>query len=177
MTKKNYKESPKTQRRGVEKRISVRCKNCGIEMLVWPSRDSRKYCSFKCRNEAMKGNYCGPRGPDKHNWKGGRKKDTHGYVLLRVNYLSEEEQKLAEKMPTHGGYIKEHRIKMAKKIGRPLKSDEVVHHKNGIPDDNRIENLELLKTGTHAKGNLEDFEMLTCPECGYCSEKAEFISH
>lgn len=91
--------------------------------------------------------HTGVSGVNHPNWKGGRQYDKNGYVLVVV--------------PGHPNTRKnrrmfEHRLVMAKMLGRPLLPWEVVHHKNGKHDDNRPENLVLFqKNSDHLRHELK----------------------
>src|SRR3990167_1685108 len=82
------------------------------------------------------------RGIGNPNWNGGRFLSKDNYIYI---YSPNHPHK------THKGYVAEHRLVMEKKLGRYLKSGEIVHHKNKITTDNRIKNLQLMKWGEHTK--------------------------
>ena len=64
----------------------------------------------------------------------------NGYIRI---YMPENQ--MADKR----GLIGEHRLVMSKHLGRPLKSNEYVHHIDGNKMNNSIENLQLISPTEH----------------------------
>ena len=93
-------------------------------------------------NKGIKGYMAGPKNA---TWKGGKFVSANGYI-----YILNKSHPCATKM----GYVLEHRLVMEKKLDRLLTDKEIVHHINGIKDDNRIENLEVMNQSIHATNHL-----------------------
>ena len=74
-------------------------------------------------------------GPANGNWKGGITFHKAGYVMRRAPWHP--------RAGSCSGYVFEHILVMETKLGRYLERGETVHHRNGVRDDNRPENLEL----------------------------------
>ena len=120
--------------------IWLACLDCGKER--WVRFVNEKPVGLRCYP-------CSSKLPKHHPWpKEGRTKNNRGYILIRLH-----PDDFFFSMIGKNGYVLEHRLAMAKHLKRCLLPWEVVHHKNGIKDDNRLENLALL--GANSQHNKE----------------------
>ncbi len=117
-----------------KKFIWTACSDCGKERWVAYRVKEKQPVYSKCVS-------CVSSGPR----RGLKYKQKNGYILVWL-------------FPNNPFYpmrlgncnrVAEHRLMMAKSLGRCLGSDEFVHHLNGIRNDNRIENLCLTTNKLH----------------------------
>ena len=107
------------------------CPECGIEIA-----GTSKHCKICTRKFSQKYD---PTTGHGWNWKGGRT-NHQGYIKVRL--------------PMHhrahkSGYVLEHIVIWEEANGRPLPDGWMIHHLNGLKNDNRPSNLEALKNRKH----------------------------
>ena len=123
------------------------CIDCGKERWVQFIRG--KPVSQRCYICQGKAN----RGANHPTWKGGKTHDKAGYI-----YILLQPDDFFYSMVNKGNYVREHRLVVAKALGRCLQRWEIVHHKGtkypkGSKEDkadNRYpENLQLISDDRH----------------------------
>lgn len=132
-----------------------KCECCGEEYSSkwWKQKFCSKICYTKMHSHKTFIEYriannidlSIPKKPKAPNGSGHR--EPNGYIYIT---------KMRHPNATKSGRIYEHTYVMSEHINRPLIKGESVHHKNGIRDDNRIENLELWHKGQPAGQRVED---------------------
>lgn len=79
-------------------------------------------------------------GKNNPNYKNGKYINTHGYIEI---YLPNHPKNVK-------GYVKEHRYIYEQYYNCCLLPKTIIHHKNEIKTDNRIENLEAMSKKQHS---------------------------
>jgi hypothetical protein len=84
-------------------------------------------------------------------WKGGvtyfSKKGNYGKYKIKYVRCPDKFSEMARK----DGYVMEHRLIVARHLGRPLRQSEVVHHKDHNPENNDPHNLMLFASNSQHK--------------------------
>lgn len=148
-----YLAGPSASRTRARIRDCARCGKPFLTSIFHPSPHCSRSCGLKASYVKDPNRQKGCRAS---NWKGGRRIDHRGYVLIHAT---------AHPSPRRVGglYMFEHRLVMEKVVGRMLEPHEQVHHKNGIRDDNRPENLELWVKQQPPGARVH--EQQHCPSC------------
>lgn len=123
-------------------------RSAGIKDGHHPGRGRNCGCAGKDGLRQLRaGGFLGTSGPSSPNWTGGRSVRSDGYVLVHVA-PDHPFARMGRKKGRVCGWsqIFEHRLKMAEKLGRPLLRREHVHHRDGNPSNNDIDNLMLMSS-------------------------------
>lgn len=147
---------------------AVLCRSCGGKRAINRPELRNASHSSDCtchRCKATRGELTKEANPW---WKGGKRVHKSGYIYILI-----DEDDPMRCMAGREAIVFEHRLVMARHIGRPLTDNETVHHRNGNKTDNRIENLELW-IGNHSNGiRLDDYH---CPGCQCHKENTSHVN-
>jgi len=108
--------------------------------MVWPKGRKLSPEHRQKISEGRRGKWKGEKNP---NWNGGRLTQSDGRILLLCPDHPHAQKK---------GYMRRSRLVMEKYLGRYLKPEEIVHHRNEILSDDREKNLRVFSNvGSHVK--------------------------
>lgn len=93
-----------------------------------------------CRLAYEKGHVINPTLDNHPSWRGGKITTLQGYTRLKIP---------SHRRANHHGYVLEHIVIWENFYNKNVTRDFSIHHLNGIKNDNRIENLCLLKKNEH----------------------------
>jgi len=96
---------------------------------------------MKCHSNLREDNEM-RKGSDHPNWKGGVTSDQGRVSVSRPGH-----QRARHK----GLYVRRAVLVLEEKLGRSLEPEEVAHHINGITDDDRPENLQVMTNSEHTR--------------------------
>ena len=135
------------------------CEICGKERWVQIRIRHGGFVKVRVCSSCKGGTIAGAKSPF---WKGGRYKKGSGYVVVYVKaddfFFPMANRTRGRSAHRYGGYVQEHRLVMARKLGRCLHPWEIVHHLNGVKHDNREENLELRAgIGEHIRTHTQGY--------------------
>ena len=123
------------------------CSKCGRE---WQARNDYEPKTTFCNDCVTRSSQ--PMEKNFH-WKGGRRK-AKGYWWIKV---AKDDPFYA--MTNNHGYIAEHRLVVAKYLGRCLTREEQVHHKDWDKENKSIPNLFLTDNTLHPRGYREGYKV------------------
>lgn len=121
--------------------ITTSCKECRKSIQRYPSGMLLKhgpFCSRDCLGKYRTQYLTGRNGA---NFKTGTKKDRR-YILAYSPWHPNRDE---------SGYVYLHRLIAEATIQRYLFPDEVVHHKDGNPENNHFTNLQIMTQNEHAR--------------------------
>ena len=123
--------------------VWLACKACGKEHWVDIYHLKRPKWTGLCNSCFWRALGIAQRGIKSPQWKG-ELSLRQGYKVIHL-----QPDDFFFPMCKKDGLVFEHRLVMARSLGRNLHRWEIVHHKNGIKTDNQIENLQLVTDDRH----------------------------
>lgn len=123
---------------------AIRCRSCNQKILNFPRR--QKYYCIDCgallsKKGCKRCRFCYKKGRLHPMWKGGRNRTTSGYILVHKPDYHRAGNK---------GYVFEE-VLVWEQANGVLPKGMLIHHLNGIKDDNELSNLVAVSPREHGE--------------------------